>query len=397
METQRIRVLLVDDDEDDYVIIKGHLSEIRGKEFALDWAFTYDSAVQTILENRHDVYLFDYRLGGARTGLDLLREAVAHDCHGPVILLTGFGDSAVDAQATDSGAADYLIKDKVTPETLERSVRYAMIHKQSENKLRGLVEELRRSNRDLEQFAYVASHDLKEPLSMVVSYLQLLDKRYRGVMDHDAGEFISFAIDGATRMQALVSDLLEYSRIGTRDKPFVAVDSNACLKRALENLRTALQESGAVVTNDPLPTLECEGSQVTQLFQNLIGNALKFRGEGQPRVHVSARLQGGHWLFSIKDNGIGIEPQYTERIFVIFQRLHDRQEYPGTGIGLAICKRITERHGGRIWVESTPGQGSTFFFTIAAKKPQGVDVEDPAKALGLPRSAPREISAPAPA
>jgi signal transduction histidine kinase len=395
METQRIRVLLVDDDEDDYVIIKGHLSEIRGKEFLLDWAFSYESALPAILDNRHDVYLFDYRLGGTQTGLDLLREAVAHDCHGPVILLTGFGDSAVDSQATDSGAADYLIKHKVTPETLERSVRYAMIHKQSENKLRGLVEELRRSNRDLEQFAYVASHDLKEPLSMVVSYLQLLDKRFRSTMDHDAEEFIRFAVDGATRMQALVNDLLEFSRIGKRDKAFVAVDSNTCLKRALKNLRIALQESSGVVTNDPLPTIDCEESQVTQIFQNLIGNAIKFRGDRQPRVHVSARLKGGHWTFSVKDNGIGIEPQYADRIFVIFQRLHDREEYPGTGIGLAICKRIAERHGGRIWVESTPGQGSTFFFTIAAKRPQGGDVESSADAPGSPRAASREVSSPA--
>ncbi len=224
--------------------------------------------------------------------------------------------------------------------------------------------ELARSNQELERFAYVASHDLQEPLRMVASYTQLLGRRYKGRLDADADDFIAFAVDGASRMQDLINDLLTYSRVGTRAKPFEPTDCEAAVDRALANLRAAGEECGAVVTRDPLPAVSADASQLVQLFQNLIGNAFKFRTDAAPRVHIGARDDAAAWTFSVRDNGIGIDPRYHDQLFAMFKRLHTRKEYPGTGIGLAICKKIVERHGGRIWVESQPGRGSTFCFTL---------------------------------
>jgi PAS domain S-box-containing protein len=245
------------------------------------------------------------------------------------------------------------------------AIRDISARKQAELHLARMVEELKRSNEELGQFAYIASHDLQEPLRMVASYTQLLARRYKGKLDADADEFITFAVDGANRMQRLIQDLLEFSRVGTKGKALLATSSEAALRQALMNLRGAIEDSGALVTHDALPSVLADEVQLVQLFQNLVGNAIKYQNPGIPRVHVCATAEAGNtWLFSVRDNGLGIDPQYFERIFGMFQRLHKREEFAGTGIGLAICKKIVERHGGRISVDSRPGQGSIFHFTL---------------------------------
>ena len=234
------------------------------------------------------------------------------------------------------------------------------------------AQQLSRSNAELEQFAYVASHDLQEPLRMIASYTQLILRRYGDRFDGDAREFMDFIVDGATRMKQLIEDLLAYSRVGTHGKAFRPTDSGAAVQKALANLRAAIESSTGTVTHDPLPTINADEFQLVQLFQNLIGNALKFKGTETPRVHISVNEQADTWTFGVKDNGIGIDGEYFDRIFMVFQRLHSRTDYPGTGIGLAICKKVVDRHGGRLWIESGVGSGSTFWFTVP-KKVEAVD------------------------
>jgi PAS domain S-box-containing protein len=220
------------------------------------------------------------------------------------------------------------------------------------------------SNTELERFASVASHDLQEPLRMVAGYTQLLGRRYQGKLDAEADEFISFAVDGANRMQQLIQDLLSYSRLTTNGKALEISQSQAACEVALMNLRHAIEESGAIITVDPLPAVQADAAQLSRVFQNLIGNAIKYRGEDKPRIQVAARTEGPQWVFSVHDNGIGIEPQFADRLFELFQRLPSGEKHSGSGMGLAICRRIVERHGGRIWVQSVPGEGATFLFTM---------------------------------
>jgi len=251
----------------------------------------------------------------------------------------------------------------------ESALRYDAIHRHAdelEQRVQERTSELQRSNAELEQFAYVASHDLQEPLRKVVGYTQLLGKRYRGQLDANADEFIAYAVDAASRMQLLIQDLLTYSRVGRLQKELTPVDCDTLLTQVIRTLQPLIEDNGALVTHEPLPTVSADHGQIVQLFQNLIANAIKFHTDEPPRVHVAAIRDAHDWIFSVHDNGIGIEPQYAERIFRMFQRLHSREAYPGTGIGLAICQKIVQRHGGRIWVDSQAGQGATFSFTIPA-------------------------------
>jgi PAS domain S-box-containing protein len=258
-----------------------------------------------------------------------------------------------------------LVRDEAgAPKYFVSVVEDITIRKQAEENLEVAIVDLKRSNQELEQFAYVASHDLQEPLRKVASFTQLLAERYADKLDDDARQFIAYAVDGAHRMQGLINDLLSYSRVGTRGRTFELVDCEGVLGYSLANLEVAIKEGGAVVTHDRLPTVMGDASQLVQLFQNLIGNAIKFRGSAPPCVHISVASQEKEWIFRVRDNGIGIDPQYFDRLFVIFQRLHSKAEYPGTGIGLAVSKKVVERHGGRIWVESEPGKGASFYFSI---------------------------------
>ncbi|MGZ5521339.1 MAG: sensor histidine kinase, partial [Halobacteriota archaeon] len=236
--------------------------------------------------------------------------------------------------------------------------------KQMEHQLDSILADLQRSNAELEQFAYVTSHDLQEPLRMITSYIQLIEEDYKGKIDADADQYIAFAVEGAKRMHTLINDLLAYSRVGTRGEPFLPTSMSSALSAAIANLDVAIEENHAVITHDELPTVLGDEAQLIQLFQNLLGNAIKFRSEGTPMIHVGVEETNDDWVFSVRDNGIGMDMKHAERIFVVFQRLHAREEYAGTGIGLAVVKKMVERHGGHIWVESEPANGSTFYFTL---------------------------------
>lgn len=308
----------------------------------------------------------------------------------PVIFMTALSDISDKMTAYSVGGVDYVTKPFHTDEVLARvnahltlrSMQRELaeqnrrleeeiaVRREAQEGLARRTEELARSNAELEQLAYVASHDLQEPLRMITSYMQLLEQRYKNKIDADATEFIEFAVDGAKRMQRLIDDLLAYSRLGSRAKPFRPADCAAVVKDAMRSVRAAIEESGAEITCGPLPIVAGDDAQLAQLFQNLISNAIKFRRDHAPHIHIEAAAENGFWCFSVKDDGIGIAPEYFDRIFVMFQRLHGRGSYPGTGIGLALCKRIVEHHGGRIWVESAPGEGSVFKFTLP--RPEGM-------------------------
>ncbi|MBF0276322.1 MAG: hypothetical protein HQM13_00965 [SAR324 cluster bacterium] len=268
--------------------------------------------------------------------------------------------SAAFDQMTEKLKASYdLLKREINLRKQGQELVYEL-----NRELEKRAEALERSNRELQQFAYVASHDLQEPLRMVVSYMGLLERRYQDKLDQDASEFIGFAVDGAKRMQQLIEDLLEYARVESRGKPFVPCDCTEIFNQVMIDLQNRIEESNAKVIQHGLPVVKADGSQLERLFQNLIGNAVKYNSNPVPEVKVAAEKRNNEWLFSVQDNGIGIAEEHFDRIFIIFQRLHTRNEYSGTGIGLTICQRIVERHGGRIWVESELGKGSTFLFTI---------------------------------
>jgi PAS domain S-box-containing protein len=281
--------------------------------------------------------------------------------------------TGLELSAQRKDGSEFPIEIMLSPSTgpeeklVTAAIRDISTRKRAEVRLQEKIADLSRSNEELAHFAHLAAHDFQEPLRMVSSYTQLLARRYKGKLDSDADEFIAFAVDGASRMQRLIQDLLIYSRVGTKGKELLDTSSEQALQHAVMNLNGVIADSGALITHDPLPGVRADRIQLIQLFQNLVANAIKYQKPGVPTVHISAaRDADGKWLFSVKDNGLGIEPQYFERIFVMFQRLHKREAFSGTGAGLAICKKIVERHGGKISVESQPGQGSTFRFALNA-------------------------------
>jgi len=424
LPTEKVSILLVDDEPANLDALEAILGDLDEN---LVRAESGREALRCLLKQDFAVILMDVRMPGM-DGFEtavLIRER-QRSTYTPIIFLTAaLGDETHAARGYSLGGVDYIVK-PFEPEILRSKVavfvelarKTEIVRRQSEllrsiekrqheKELAGTraafladlerkneelernqriledkVRELARANEDLEQFAYVASHDLQEPLRMVSSYMQLLARRMEGRLDKDAEDFIEFARDGAARMRALIQGLLDYSRVGVRAHALEQVDCEVVLEQVLIDLSPACQESGAEITRDRLPTVPGNAMQVATLLQNLIGNAIKFRGAEPPRIHVGVEARDTEWLFLVRDNGIGIDPKHLERIFVIFQRLHTRDQYPGTGIGLSICKKIVQRHGGRIWAESTPGGGTTFKFTLPkraeAPRPQEA-AEAPAK------------------
>jgi signal transduction histidine kinase len=361
--TKKLRALIVEDEPADVELALRTL-RLADLQVTADVAQTPGEFSELVRKNSYDVVLADYKLPGWN-GMESVEILGREGLDVPVILVSGALGELTAVECIKQGAADYVLKDHLA--RLPESVRRAMREKKLRENHNQAQEELARSNRDLEQFAYVASHDLQEPLRMVATYTQLLAERYGGKLDADADKYIHYAVDGALRMQKLVHDLLAFSRVGQQGLSLHSVDSNVVLQAALKNLEAAIQESGAVLQHTFLPVVIADRSQLVHVFQNLIGNAIKFRGSEAPLVRVSAEARGKEWVFSVADNGIGIAAEHAESVFIIFRRLHAREEYPGNGIGLSICKKIIQQHGGRIWVESELGYGSTFKFTLPTK------------------------------
>ncbi|HEY7615632.1 MAG TPA: ATP-binding protein [Terriglobales bacterium] len=370
-----LRVLLVEDNPADVELVLHELHQ-GGFETASEVAQSAEEFELRVRAKPYDVVLADYTLPQWR-GMDALEVLHRENLDIPLILVTGSLGDVTAVECIKQGATDYVIKDRLT--RLPVAVRRALHDKQLRDEQRSTQEELARknqelarSNAELEQFAYVASHDLQEPLRMVATYTQLLAERYRGQFDDRAQKYIHYTVDGALRMQTLISDLLTFSRVGRYQIDLQPTDCGLAVDEAVKNLLVIVRESGAAVLHDRLPVVMADASQLVQVFQNLIGNGIKFRGAKKPAITVQAENHGENWEFAVADNGIGIPPEHQQVIFLIFKRLHTHEEYPGTGLGLAICKKIIERHGGRIWVESEPGRGSTFRFTLPIRDTQVV-------------------------
>ncbi|OLE67334.1 MAG: hypothetical protein AUI36_06670 [Cyanobacteria bacterium 13_1_40CM_2_61_4] len=380
---EKVKILLVDDNPANLLALESILADL-GQELVK--AHSGRQALRYLLNQDVAVILLDVNMPGMNgfETAELIRRRKRSE-HVPIIFVSAIDQTQNHAlKGYSLGAVDYL-PTPATPEVLRSKVAVFIelfkktqevgrqeqalraLNAQLEQRVAERTAELQRSNEELQQFAYVVSHDLQEPLRVVASYVQQLAERYQDKLEAEANELISYALDGAKRMQQLIVDLLAYSRIETTGQEFAPTDCEGVLQRVLGDLRVAIEESGAEVTHDPLPQVMADNVQLGQGLQNLLGNAIKFRSQEPPRIHVSARQEGQQWVFSVRDNGIGINPRYAERIFGIFERLHPRTEYPGTGIGLAICKKIVERHGGQIWVESEPGKGAAFFFTLPIK------------------------------
>jgi signal transduction histidine kinase len=369
----KLRVLLVEDNPAD---VELELLTLRkdGFEVSSDVVQTAEEFTVRVRTTRYDLILADYNLPQWKgtEALDILsRERLDI----PLILVTGYLGEEKAVDYIKQGATDCVLKDRLArlPPAVRRAREEKQLRdqrRQAEEELAQKVAELARSNAELEQFAYVASHDLLEPLRMIANYTQLLAERYRGKLDEQADKYIAYSVDGATRMQALIQDLLKFSRVGRQEIESRTTDCRAVVEQALKNLQASIFESGGVVNFSGLPVLKADPGQLTQVFQNLIGNAIKFHGPETPTIQIEAEKKDHEWVITVSDNGIGIPAENREDIFVIFRRLHTRTEYAGNGIGLSICKKIVERHGGKIWIEAQAKPGCCFKFTLPLEVPK---------------------------
>lgn len=360
-----ISVLIIDDVPSKALALESLLSDLHVK---IVKASSGTEALRLLLKHEFAVILLDVHMpvmDGFETAM-LIRQRKSSE-NTPIIFVTSIHTNENHVSRGYSlGAVDYLFT-PIVPEMLKAKVSVFIELCRKTKQVEKQAKELARSNDELEQFAYLASHDLQEPLRMISCYTQLLESNYSEKLDAQAKEFISRTVDGCRRMHHLVNDILTYSRAGKKKTEFEMVDFEKLLNQTISDLDATIKESGAVITHDRLPRLLGDEVQLGQVVQNLLSNAIKFRNHATPRIHFSCEKQPGEWQFCVKDNGIGIDSKYADRIFLIFQRLHTQQQYPGTGIGLALCKKVIENHRGRIWFESEPGEGTTFFFTIPYK------------------------------
>jgi len=377
MRADQVNILLVDDKEENLLSLEVILA---GEGYTLVKAKSGREALKILLKKQDfAIILMDVQmpmLDGFETS-ELIRQSEKLK-HIPIIFLTANNNSTDNIfKGYKAGAVDYLLKPLI-PEILKAKVAvFADLYKKNyellttgENlrvlnkRLEQHSQDLIRINEELEKFAYVASHDMQEPLRTIISYIQLLQSKYKDKLDEEGNEFMDFVVDASLRMRNIIIDLLEYSRINKNDDTYEQVDCNKVLKEVLDNMHNSIQDNNAIIYVGPLPTIKANYSQMIQLFQNLISNAIKFKSEKPLQINISAKITENGYLFSVQDNGIGMEQKYSDKIFQIFQRLHSTKQYPGTGIGLAICLKIIQRHEGKIWMESEPDKGTTFFFTI---------------------------------
>jgi signal transduction histidine kinase len=365
----KLRVLLVEDDTADAELILRALRD-SGFEVISELVQSADDFRRAVRLNCPDVVLADYNLP-QWTGMEAFEMLRHEGVDVPLILVSGVLGDVKAVECIKQGATDCVLKDSLSrlPPSVRRALQEKDLrgqHRKAEQDLSQKVRELARSNAELEQFAYVASHDLQEPLRMIANYTQLLAERYRGKLDEQADKYIAYSVDGAVRMQSLIKDLLTFSRFGKAEIELQTVDCRTVVEQALKNLQAAVEESGAVVNWNGLPIVTGDPSQLTQVFQNLIANAIKFHGAETPVIQIATENKAHEWVFAVSDNGIGIAADNREDVFVIFRRLHTRTEYAGNGIGLSICRKIIERHHGRIWVEPRAEHGCLFKFTLPA-------------------------------
>ncbi len=368
---QFVRVLLVDDDEDMYILTRQLLRQAPGTSYEIDWVPTAQEALDE-LGQQYDIVLLDYVLHEA-TGLEVLREIVRKRPHLPVIILTAHGNREIDVEALNAGAADYIAKSELNPNLLDRSIRYALERSLKLRELEQLADRLQvanarlsHKNEELEQFIYMASHDFREPLRQIMSFSEFLRRDIGHTLSGRAEQSLNFMVGAAKRMDDLVEALAKLLRASRKEITRVRVSLDQCVDRALEELTERVRTSNATIIRDPMPHARCEPTSMAHLFQNLIDNALKYCDKPHPEIHLTAEKGGQKWILGVKDNGCGIAQEHYNKIFSPFRRLHRRDQCEGTGIGLAICKKVVEAHGGEIWVESEVGKGSHFKFTLGA-------------------------------
>lgn len=365
-----LSVLLVEDNPIHADLIRRHLSDVGSQAIRLQHAKRLADALEILAQASVDALLLDLSLPDSQIE-ETLPKVIGQHADVPIIVLTSLNDLEFGARAVQQGAQDYLVKTDLGGPLLLRSIRYAIERKKTQEKLESYAADLERSNEHLKSFAHTVAHEVRSPLTVVATCLQMLEEKHRGSFDAESRELVHDASNSIRGLSELVNELLDFARIGSEDQEFGEVDVEAVFYQVYALLRPAIRATGVLLTHDPLPAVHGNEVQIRQLLHNLIGNAIKYRSERRPKVHVSVREEPDRWVFSVQDNGMGIPADVGDRIFEAFVRLHNPSDIPGTGIGLAFCKRIVENHGGCIWVESVLAEGSVFYFTVPRKSPKG--------------------------